>query len=176
MYSTLSVFLRDVHSISTQGIGYLMSANATLVVLTQIWVTRRIRPYPPMIMMAVGTALYMVGFSAFGYSATYPAFLGAMLVITVGEMLVVPVSNALVVRLAPAEMRGRYIAVSGLSWSIPSATGPLAAGLVLDNYNPNLVWYAGGAIAMIASMGFLVLHTAARARLAEPQAAPEAAT
>jgi predicted MFS family arabinose efflux permease len=175
LYSTLSVYLRDVHSVSTQGYGYLMSANAILVVLTQFWVTRRIRPYPPMVMMAVGTALYMVGFSAFGFGATYPAFLGAMLVITVGEMIVMPVSNALVVRLAPAEMRGRYIAVSGLSWDIPSAIGPFAAGLILDNYNPNLVWYAGGAIAMIASLGFLFLHSAARARLAEPQAAPEAA-
>ncbi len=175
MYSTLSVFLRDVHSISTQGYGYLMSANAMLVVLTQFWVTRRIRSYPPMVMMALGTALYMIGFSAYGFAATYPAFLGATLVITVGEMIVVPVSSALVVRLAPAEMRGRYIAASGLSWDIPSAIGPLAAGLILDNYNPNLVWYAGGALALVACLGFLVLHSAARARLAQPQAAPDAA-
>jgi MFS family permease len=176
MYSTLSVFLRDVHSVSTQGYGYLMSANAVLVVLTQFWVTRRIRPYPPMVMMAVGTALYMIGFTAYGFGTTYPAFLAAMLVITVGEMIVMPVSNALVVRLAPAEMRGRYIAVSGLSWDIPSAIGPLAAGLILDHYNPNLVWYLGGAIAMIASMGFLILHSASRARLAasEPASKPAA--
>ncbi len=171
MYSTLSVFLRDVHSVSTQGYGYLMSANAVLVVLMQFWVTRRIRPYPPMVMMAVGAALYMVGFTAFGLVSTYPAFLAAMLLITVGEMIEMPVSNALVVRLAPPEMRGRYIALSGLSWDIPSAIGPLAAGLIIDNYNPNLVWYAGGALALVASLGFLILHPAARARLAQPQAA-----
>lgn len=175
MYSTLSVFLRDVHSVTTQGYGFLMSANAVLVVLTQFWVTRRIRPHPPMIMMAVGTALYMVGFTAYGFASAYPAFLAAMLIITVGEMIVVPVSNALVVRLAPADMRGRYIAISGLSWEIPSAIGPLAAGLVLDHYNPNLVWYAGGALALVACLGFLVLHSAARARLEAPQAAAEPA-
>jgi len=171
MYSTLSVFLRDVHSVSTQGYGYLMSANAVLVVLMQFWVTRRIRPYPPMVMMAIGAALYMVGFTAFGLVSTYPAFLAAMLIITVGEMIEMPVSNALVVRLAPPEMRGRYIALSGLSWDIPSAIGPLAAGLIIDNYNPNLVWYAGGALALVASLGFLILHPAARARLAQPQPA-----
>jgi len=172
MYSTLSVFLRDVHSVPTQGYGFLMSANAVLVVLMQFWVTRRIRPYPPMIMMAVGTVLYMIGFSAFGFVSAYPAFLAAMLIITVGEMIVMPVSNALVARLAPPDMRGRYIAIAGLSWEIPSAVGPLAAGLILDNYNPNLVWYAGGALALVASLGFLVLHSTSRARLAEPQVAP----
>jgi MFS family permease len=176
MYSTLSVFLRDVHSVPTQGYGFLMSANAVLVVLTQFWVTRRIKPYPPMIMMAVGTALYMIGFSAYGFVSSYGAFLAAMLIITVGEMIVMPVSNALVAHLAPADMRGRYIAVSGLSWEIPSAIGPLAAGLILDNYNPNLVWYAGGVLALIASIGFLVLHSTAHARLAEPRTAPEAAS
>lgn len=176
MYSTLSVFLRDVHAVTTSSYGYLMSANATLVVLAQFWVTRRIRPYPPMILMALGTALYMIGFSAYGFVDTYPAFLGAMLIITVGEMIVLPVSNALVVRLAPADMRGRYLALSGLSWEIPSATGPLAAGLIMDNYNPNLVWYAGGGLALVASLGFLALHSAARNRLAAslPEAEPAA--
>jgi MFS family permease len=129
-----------------------------------------------MIMMAAGTALYMIGFSAYGFVETYSAFLAATLVITVGEMIVVPVSNALVVRLAPPDMRGRYIAVSGLSWEIPSAIGPLAAGLILDNYNPNLVWYAGGALALVASLGFLGLHSVARARLAQPQTEAEPTT
>ena len=166
MYSTLSVFLRDVHAVPTQGYGALMSANALLVVLTQFWVTRRIRRYPPMIMMAAGTALYMLGFASYGFVSSYPAFLGAMLVITIGEMIVIPVSHALVARFAPAEMRGRYIAIAGLSWGIPSAIGPLAAGVILDHYNPNLVWYAAGLLSFAAALGFLLLHPAARARLA----------
>ncbi len=160
MYSTLSVFLRDVHEVPTQGYGFMMSANALLVVLMQFWVTRRVRPYPPMIMMAAGTALYMVGFSAYGFVSTYPAFVAAMLVITVGEMIVIPVSQALVARFAPAEIRGRYIAIAGLSWGIPSAIGPLAAGVILDHYNPNLVWYAAGLLSFAAVLGFLLLHPA----------------
>jgi len=175
MYSTLSVYLRDVHAVPAQGYGFLMSANAILVVLTQFWLTRRIRRYPPMLMMAAGTALYMVGFAAYGFVAAYPAFLAAMLVITVGEMIVMPVSNALVARFAPAEMRGRYMAIAGVSWGIPAAIGPLAAGVILDNYNPNLVWYAAGALAAVAALGFLLLHSAARARLASSELRTESA-
>lgn len=174
LYSTLSVYLRDVHAVPAQGYGFLMSANAILVVLTQFWVTRRIRRNPPMLMMAVGTALYMVGFASYGFVSVYPAFLAAMLVITVGEMIVMPVYSALVARFAPADMRGRYMAIAGLSWGIPSAVGPLAAGVILDNYNPNLVWYAAGGLAAVAALGFLMLQSAARARLASTEVRAEA--
>ena len=34
LYSTLSVYLRDVHGVPTQGYGLLLSLNAGLVVLT----------------------------------------------------------------------------------------------------------------------------------------------
>jgi MFS family permease len=37
------------------------------------------------------------------------------------------------------DMRGHYMAVFGSSWGIPSAIGPLAAGFIMDNYNPNWV-------------------------------------
>jgi MFS family permease len=63
-------------------------------------------------------------------------------------------------------MRGRYMAIFGLSWAIPGAFGPLAAGLIMDNYDPNYVWYIGGVLCFISALGFLALHRAARARFA----------
>jgi MFS family permease len=55
-------------------------------------------------------------------------------------------------------MRGRYMAVSGLVWSIPATVGPAAAGIIMDNYNPNLVWYIGGVICIISGIGYYALH------------------
>jgi MFS family permease len=165
MYSTLSVYLRDVHGIGTQGYGLLMSLNAFMVVLLQFAVTRRTKRYPEMLMMAAGTALYMVGFTAYGFVQVYALFVFSTLVITLGEMIVIPVGSALVARLAPEAMRGRYLAIFGLAWAVPSATGPWMAGLVLDNYNPNLVWYLSGLLAATAAIGFVLLNGRARARL-----------
>jgi MFS family permease len=59
---------------------------------------------------------------------------------------------------APADMRGRYMAVYGLAWAIPATVGPAAAGLILDNLNPNLLWYVGGVLCSVAAVGFYVLH------------------
>ncbi|MFP3854209.1 MAG: MFS transporter, partial [Anaerolineales bacterium] len=87
-----------------------------------------------------------------------------------GEMLVIPVSQAVVALLAPTAMRGRYMGVFALSWGVPSAVGPWAAGLILDNLNPNLVWYLSGLISLLAIAGFLALHLRVQERVEQPAA------
>jgi MFS family permease len=109
-------------------------------------------------MMALGTALYAIGFAMYGFVATYIFFLLAMVIITVGEMIVAPVGQALVAKFAPEEMRGRYMAVFGYSWGISFMIGPYLAGVVLDNFDPRFLWYAAGIIGTLAVMGFLGLH------------------
>jgi len=166
MNTTLSVFLRDVHGIPDQGFGYLLSLNAGMVVLLQFWITRRIKHLPPMMVMALGTLLYAIGFSMYGFVSTYILFILAMVIITIGEMFVAPVGQALVANFAPEEMRGRYMAIFGFSWTIPFALGPLAAGFVMDNYNPNWVWYGSGLVSIMAIGGYLFLHFRSSERLA----------
>jgi MFS family permease len=171
LYSTFSVFLRDVHGAGPRVYGMLMSMNATTVVLLQFWITRTLRRYAPMLMMALGTFFYMVGFGMYSFIAGLPLFALGMLLITIGEMIVMPISQALVSRLAPADMRGRYMAVFALAWQVPSAVGPWAAGIILDNFDPRLIWVLCGGISAIAIAGFLALHALTRSRLA-PNPAP----
>jgi MFS family permease len=173
LYSTFSVFLRDVHGISPREYGFLLSMNAVLVVVMQFWVTRRVNRYPPMVMMALGSVLYMIGFGLYGFVSAYALFAAAMIIITVGEMIVIPTSQALVARFAPADMRGRYMAIFSMCWTIPSAIGPWAAGLIMDNVNPNWVWYLAGMFSLVAVIGFLALHVRTRTRFATR---PEATT
>lgn len=158
MYSTLSVFMRDDRGIDPQGYGMLLSGSAVLVIVAQFWVTRQTEKRPPMRMMAFGTFFYMIGFTMFGFIQPIWLFLIAILIITVGEMIVVPTSQALVARFAPADMRGRYMATYGLAWTIPQAVGPSAAGLIMDNFNPNWVWYIGGMLLLVAIFGYLLLN------------------
>jgi MFS family permease len=156
--TTLGVFLRDVHGLPESGYGLLLSLNAAMVVILQFPITRRIKPYPPMLMMALGTALYAVGFGLYGFVASMPYFALAIVILTVGEMLVAPVSQALTARMAPKHMRGRYMAVFGFSFGIPFGVGPILAGLILDNMDPHLLWYATAVVGALATLAFLTLH------------------
>jgi MFS family permease len=158
MNTTLAVYLRDTHGIPEQGFGYILSLNAAMVVLFQFSITRWITRYRPLIIMAVGTLLYAVGFAMYGFVTAFLLFMGAMVIITMGEMFVVPVGQAIVAQLAPADMRGRYMAVYGFSWVLPMSVGPLLAGLVMDNTDPRWVWYAAGIIALVSAAAFYALE------------------
>jgi MFS family permease len=158
MNSTLGVFLRDQHGLAPRGYGYLLSLNAILVVAFQFWIARRLEKYRPMLMMAAGTLLYAIGFGMYGFVPTYLLFAVAMIIITIGEMVVTPFQQSLVASFAPEDMRGRYMAVSGLTWSIAFTVGPYFAGLILDSANPNMLWILAGFLGLLATIGFSVLN------------------
>lgn len=158
MYNSLSVYLRDNHNIDPQGYGFLMTTSAITVILFQFWVSRNIKHRPPFLIMAVGTLFYMIGFSMFGVVAAYWLFMSAIVVITIGEMLIMPTSQTLAANFAPEAMRGRYMAIFGLTWLLPSTFAPMLAGLILDNLNPNLLWYIGGVLCAVAAAAFYGLH------------------
>lgn len=167
MNTTLAVFLRDNYGVNEQGFSYILALNAAMVVLFQFPITRWVSRYRPLMIMTVGTLLYAFGFAMYGFVSLYFFFLVAMVIITIGEMMVSPVGQAIVTQFAPEEMRGRYMAVFGFSWVIPFAIGPLLAGLVLDNLNPNWLWYAAGVVGIVAAAAFyLVEQRVNRARWA----------
>jgi MFS family permease len=158
MYSTLSVYLRDNHGVDPQGYGFLLTSSAITVILFQFWTTRQIKHRPPFLMMALGTLFYMVGVGLFGFVSAYWLFVMNIVIVTIGEMIIMPTSQALAANFAPEDMRGRYMAVFGLTWGIPSIFGPGLAGVILDNMNPNLLWYVAGILCAVAAFSYYALH------------------
>jgi len=158
MYHSLSVYLRDNHGIDPKGYGFLLTASAIVVILFQFSMTRWIKKKPAFKMMALGTLFYMLGFSMFGFVGQYWLFVLAIMIITTGEMIVVPTSQALAVNFATEDMRGRYMGVFGITWMLPATIGPGAAGLILDHFNPNLLWYLGGVLCAISALAYYGLH------------------
>ena len=174
LYTTLGVYLRDTHGLPEQAYGYLMSMNAMAVVLLQIPISRRIARYQPMMLMALGTFLYAIGFAMYGLFSSFILFVAAMFIITVGEMVVMPTSQALVAKMVPEDMRGRYMAVFGFGWAIPQAIGPLLAGLIMDNADPRWVWYAAGIVGLVGAMAFVLLQRRAERSTEQAARATEA--
>jgi MFS family permease len=160
MNTTLGVFLRDQHGLPESGYGWIISINAAMVVLFQFPITRQIEKKPPMLMMALGAFFVACGLLLYGFVGTFWLFAVAIAILTVGEMITVPIANAVVADFSPEDMRGRYNFIYGNSWGISFAVGPYLAGLVMDHYDPNLLWYACGIVGMVAVLGFLSLHHA----------------
>jgi MFS family permease len=169
MNSTLSVYLRSVHGLGIEKFGYMLSLNALMVVTMQMAFTRLVSKRAPMLVCALGTLLYAVGFGMFGVVSSYGWFIAAMVIITIGEMIVSPVETSLVADFAPQSMRGRYMAIFGFVWIIPWAIGPLGAGLIMDNFDPRLIWVVAFGIGIVSTLGYLWLHSRAGAKIAHRQ-------
>jgi MFS family permease len=164
MNSTLAVYLRDVHGIPPQGFGIILSMNATMVVLFQFWISRKVKVYPPLLVLATGAVFYAVGFGMYGVVGSFLFFMLAMVVITIGEMFIAPVSQSIVAKLAPEDMRGRYMAAFSFAFISPSGVAVWLAGLIMDNFDPRWVWYLAFIIGGIVAFGYLTLHRVLAAR------------
>ena len=171
MYSALSVFLVKYQQMPESFYGALLMTNAGMVVVLQFPITRWSSKRPPMLIMAAGTALYMVGLTAYGVVVSSAVFVAAMAMLSLGEMLVMPTAQALAAQLSPPDMRARYAATLGFTCVIPQALAPLGAGLVMDNLNPSWVWYGCGILCAVSVAGFYALHLRTGERLAAAQKA-----
>jgi MFS family permease len=160
MNSTLPVFLRDVHGIPPQGYGYILSMNAFLVVCLQLWITRRTRGVPQLLLMTAGSLLYVIGFGMYGFVNVYALFAVAMIIITFGEMLAIPTAQAYAAALAPEDMRGRFMAVFSFTFSIPATFGTILAGTIQKQWGPYAIWYVAAGVALLVACGFLVMYFA----------------
>lgn len=76
-----------------------------------------------------------------------------VIVLTVGELMESPVSNTVAAEAAPANARGRYLAVHQTSWNIASVVAPasLTALLAVSGF---AVWGALSAVAIVGGIGF----------------------
>ncbi|RPJ24549.1 MAG: MFS transporter [Chloroflexi bacterium] len=157
-YGSLAVYLRDTHGIDSKGYGVILSITGLEVVLFQFWISRLIRYRPPFLMMMLGAGIFAVGIFLYGIVSGFVMFVIAAMIVCVGEMFYFPTSQVVAAGFAPKEMRGRYMAVAGFITSVPNAIGPGAAGYILDNFDPHLLWYIGGFLCLASALGYFALH------------------
>lgn len=135
--------------------GLILGFNGVIIVLCEIPLSTLTRRYSPVLMMALGHLLIGIGAGMVAYSETVLGYCGAMFVFTVGEMIGMPVGLAYISRLAPEEMRGRYMGIYGLTWASSIVLGP-SLGMIVFSKDPFLLWIGCGALGLLSTMVLLV--------------------
>jgi MFS family permease len=100
-----------------------------------------------------GAGVWFTATAAVGVLAT------ATIAIGLGQCIHGVVHAPLVIDLAPPRQRGRYIALSGTSWSIGFIVGPAVGGVLLDAA-PLALWPTAAAAALLG--GLIALRLEAR--------------
>ncbi|MFF4160782.1 MFS transporter [Streptomyces sp. NPDC001678] len=184
-YSSLSVILpvyttQTLHA-SASLPGLLFTVNTVLVALAQVPVnswTSRWRRTRVAAMGGVVFAAAFLGFAALSALDGGVVLVSGLLLTTVlytgGELLHSPSSGALSTDAAPDALRGRYLAVYYLSWSVAKAAAP-ALFTTLLAVSANLTWLllAGGVL--IGSLAMLRLEPRLPAHAVRPAPEPGSA-
>lgn len=129
--------------------GFILAINGAVVVLLELPLSTWTRQLPPTRAIAAGFTLIGLGMGSYAWAESVWQFAAGMVVFTLGEILSMPIAMAYAARLAPAEMRGRYLGLYGLTWAVSIALGP-ALGMTVFSWHSTLLWLGCAATGVFA--------------------------
>ncbi len=133
----LSLFVVNRMHLSVAHMGIAFACNTGTIVLVQIFSLRLIEGRSRTRVIGVVGLLWSASWICVGLGAHVGANTAMILlclstsIFAVGETLWSPVAPAMVNQISPDELRGRYNAAQGLTWSLSGTLAPLLAGSML---------------------------------------------
>ncbi len=153
----MPVYANTIFKVPESQYGFIPTTNALMVVFLQLFITRITKRHRPLPMMTLGTLFYTLGVGSVAFGNSFWGFWSSIVIMTIGELILMPTASTYVAELAPADMRGRYMSIAGLTWSAAAGIAPLLGGFLNDNIAPVATWYGGFIIGIIGILGFLLL-------------------
>jgi MFS family permease len=148
--------------LGTRLIGTLLLANAAAVAVAQVPIARVAEGRRRALLITLagfvfaGACLLVLAADVSG-PAAYAVLLIAVIAVGIGECLHTTALMPLVAELAPAALRGRYMASIGLSWWMGLALAPILGGPLLG-VSPPATFVAAGGVAAAAAASALTLE------------------
>ena len=158
----LAVYAKQNYGVPENLYGFIPATNAIMVVTLQLMVTKQTKKHKPIHMIALGAFFYGIAAMIIGFGTGFWMFWVAMVVMTLGELIMVPTATTFSANLAPADKRGRYMSIHGMTWGVASGIGPLAGGILSDTFSPHAPWFAAGAAGFVSIFFYLLLARSLR--------------
>lgn len=137
-------------------VGLISSVNGVLIVLLQMPMTRWLQRYPERWVLAVSYTVMGLGFVVQLFGHTIGVYVLSVVVWTLGEIGTTPTNQAIVARLAPAELRGRYMGLYQMSWTGAAILAPAVGGAVFGSLGAPTLWI--GCLALAVAAGLVQLR------------------
>lgn len=169
MNTTFGIYLTRTFHYQASAYTAMLATNAAMVVLFQFPLARWVDQQDRSAMLALGAALYGIGFGLIGFAASLPLFWIAVVILTIGEMVIVPAAQTVTADLAPADMRGRYQAAFGLINNFFYGFGPVIGGYLFDVGHSQFIWFGSLILGLAVAFGFRAFGPQLRAREAAAQ-------
>jgi MFS family permease len=164
-YSTLPLAMAE-DGLPSQTYGLVIALNGVVIVLIQPflgkWLVKLDRPKllaASMLVVGLGFGIGAVVHSWWGYGLS-------VVVWTIGEIGFAAVIGAVFADLAPVDLRGRYMGLSGMAFGVGTVVGPLAGTNALEHFGPTVTWIGCALLGVVIFIGQYSLAPALHARAA----------
>lgn len=155
LFSTLTMFYKDIAHISQQSIGYILGYSGFLIVLLEMSFVQIAEKY-----FKLGFALFLgtflCGFSyamlAFDYSMI--TLMVSMTILCIGEIWTLPFMATITALRSGKNNKGAYMGLNGISFSIAFVITPYIGTLIAEKYGFNTLWIGTGALAVLIAIAF----------------------
>ncbi|MFI5733442.1 MDR family MFS transporter [Kribbella sp. NPDC051587] len=165
-YSTLPLAMAH-DGLKASWYGTVIALNGIVIVFLQPllnkWLTRFDRPKllaVSMLVVGLGFGLGAVVHSVWGYALS-------VVVWSIGEIGFAAVIGAVFADLAPADLRGGYMGVSGMAFGLGTVIGPLAGPNALQHLGPTTTWIGVALLGVLVFVAQYALSPAIHARSAQ---------
>lgn len=129
----------DVAGVAPRTLGWAYAANTAAIVVGQLVTLRLIQGRRRTRLLALCAGIWALSWAIIASSDLTSGAMAAVLVVVglgtfgIGETLWAPIAPAIVNDLAVEEMRGRYNALQGMTWTVATIIGPALAGMLIGN-------------------------------------------
>jgi predicted MFS family arabinose efflux permease len=159
-FSTITIYYKDVHTLSELQIGLILGLNGFLIFIFEMPLIKWLEntSYTKLGLMFFGAILMGLSLLILNFTTWSGVLVAGMLLMTIGEMIAFPFSNAFAVERAKKGNQGEYMALYSISFSIAHIFGhnaglQMTAALGFDN-----TWYIVSIIALISAIILFVLN------------------
>jgi predicted MFS family arabinose efflux permease len=158
LFMTLPLYYREIYEMNEKLIGGLLALNGfTVFMFEMVLVYILSKRYHLHWLIVIGMILLGLSFAMLnlGFSLTLLVF--SMLILSISEIFAMPFMSTFVVDRSNAENRGSYMGLYTISFSVALIIAPYLGSRIISNFGFETLWWGTGIIAMLISVGFLLI-------------------
>jgi MFS family permease len=164
-YSTLPLAMAD-DGLPSSTYGLVIALNGVVIVLVQPFLGKRLAAFDRPKLLAASMLVVGLGFGLGAVVHDWWGYGLSVVVWTIGEIGFAAVIGAVFADLAPVDLRGGYMGMSGMAFGIGTVVGPLAGTNALEYLGPTTTWLGCAVLGVLIFIGQFALAPALHARAA----------
>ncbi|MEV0288257.1 MFS transporter [Kribbella sp. NPDC050820] len=164
-YSTLPLAMAD-DGLPSSTYGLVIALNGVVIVLVQPFLGKRLAKFDRPKLLAASMLVVGLGFGLGAVVHDWWGYGLSVVVWTIGEIGFAAVIGAVFADLAPVDLRGGYMGMSGMAFGVGAVVGPLAGANALDTFGPTATWLGCALLGVLIFIGQFALAPALHARAA----------